>query len=111
MAKQGTGAALVVLGLVAAGVALASSSTDGQHGPFIEGGKVVLRGWKSNAAGIRVEFQVEEVPGPNPDGTFFGVVREPWNDGNPMLVAQAQTRQAAAQASSVHIAFDTHGLP
>ena len=51
------------------------------------------------------------MPGPNVAGSFFGVVREPWNEGNPMLVAQAQTRQEAAQATSIYIAFDTHGLP
>ena len=92
--------------LSAAMLAMAPSKPKG--GPILEGGKVVLRGWKSNAAGVRVEFQIEQVGGA---GDFFGIVLEPWDGDNPTLVAQAPTRTAAAQAASIHIAHDTHGLP
>lgn len=98
---------IVVLALLSAAM-LAMAPSKPKGGAIIAGGKVVLRGWKSNAAGVRVEFQIEQVGGA---GDFFGIVFEPWNQDNPTLVAQAPTRSAAAKATSVHIAYDTHGLP
>jgi len=80
--------------------------------PVVQGGILVLRGYKTNAGGVRVTFQVEQVPGdPSPKGQFVGVIFRPWEDNTPALVAQATTRDAARDATIAHISADTHGAP
>lgn len=113
---------LVLVGAVAA-IAIASSgraeaSEGGEGGPapgpgpgpgkpVLQGGEVVSRGFKSNAYGVKVSFQIERVAG----GEFFGVIFEPWAQNNPAVVAQAETRDAARNATVAHIAADEHGSP
>jgi hypothetical protein len=80
--------------------------------PVIQGGTIVLRGYKSNAGGVRVTFQVEQVAGdPSPKGEFFGVIFRPWESNTPAMVAQATTRDAARDQTIAHIAGDPHGAP
>lgn len=108
---------LLGLGMVAAlgGMALVLRSREewleGQV-PFIEGGAIVFPGWIDTAGGVKVHFQIEEVAGDqSPNGRFYGVIMEPWNEGNPLIVAQAPTKDDARIATQTLIKADTHGLP
>lgn len=92
--------------------AAAAGDKSGGRAPAIKGAEVVLRGFKSNAAGVRVEFQVEKLAGAGELGDeYYGVIFEPWNADNPVVVAQAGDRKDAAEATSVFISTDSHGLP
>jgi hypothetical protein len=80
--------------------------------PVVQGGKIVLRGFKSNAGGVKVTFQIEQVAGDQSGkGEFFGVVFQPWDANQPAIVAQAPTRQEARDATIAFVSADEHGLP
>lgn len=80
--------------------------------PFIEGGAIVWSGWGYTAGDVKVYFQIEEVAGDqSPNGAFYGVIKEPWTNDNPVIVAQAPTKDDARIATQTLIKADTHGLP
>jgi hypothetical protein len=75
--------------------------------PVLEGATVASRGFKSNPSGVVVTFQIEELP----DGSFAGIIFEPWNENNPALVGDGATRTEAQAKVVAHIESDTHGAP
>lgn len=117
---------VALVGAVAA-IAIASSGRDeskpdgagpapgsGPGKPVLQGSEVVSRGFKSNAYGVKVTFQIERVAGGVEDssgGEFFGVIFEPWAQNNPTVVAQADTRNKARDNTVAHIDADEHGAP
>ena len=80
--------------------------------PVTQDGAIVLRGFMTNAGGVRITFQIEENPDdPSPQGTFVGVIFEPWNANNPTIVAQDHTKAKTKEKLLGHIRSDEHGLP
>lgn len=117
---------LLLIGGAVAAVAMTAQASDelepepdngggakpGPGRPILEGGKVVLRGFKTNAGGVKVTFQVEHIAGGgNPKGDYYGVVFRPWENNEPALVGQAETRNAARDQTITFIDTDEHGLP
>lgn len=126
MAKLGA-LPVVLVGAVAA-IAIASTSRAESEGegtpapgpgpgpgkPVLQNGEVVSRGFKSNAYGLKVSFQIERVVGGvegDTGGEFFGVIFEPWANNNPAVVAQDTSRDGARNKTVAHIASDEHGAP
>ncbi len=92
----------------------AKSGGDTEQGPepqpILQGATVVTWGTASNKFGISVPYQIERIDeegGPE----FFAILREPWNSGNPVAIAQEPSLELARARLLTHLAADEHGAP
>jgi hypothetical protein len=112
---------VIAVAIAGAGDETPTGNGGGDGGPkpgpgksVLQGGEVVSRGFKSNAYGVKVSFQIERVAGGvegDGGGEFFGVIFEPWAQNNPTVVAQGATRNEARDKTVAHINADEHGAP
>ena len=85
----------------------------GPNEPVLQGGDVVLTGFRTNPYGVMVTFRVEYVAAAadDPQGAYYGIIFQPWAGNAPVVVAQAHTQQDARMAVLAVVDADQHGSP